>query len=43
MPHAHLQPGLRHCQSIVVDQSLTVPHVAKSFVGFADMLSLIHI
>ncbi|WP_342643347.1 thioesterase family protein [Rhodoligotrophos ferricapiens] len=29
--------GLRHSQSITVDQSLTVPFVSQAFAGFADM------
>jgi fluoroacetyl-CoA thioesterase len=37
MPSLDLQPGLIFRQAILVDESLTVPHVAKSFAGFADM------
>jgi fluoroacetyl-CoA thioesterase len=32
-----LQPGLRHTQTIVVDEHLTVPAVSRAFTGFADM------
>lgn len=32
-----LAPGLRHVQSIQVDDRLTVPAVAPAFTGFADM------
>lgn len=32
-----LQPGLRHTQSIVIDEQLTVPAVSRVFTGFADM------
>ena len=32
-----LKPGLRHRQTILVDQSLTVPAVADAFTGFAEM------
>src|ERR1051326_7908354 len=37
MPSPHLQPGLIFRQSLIVDESLTVPRVANCFVGFADM------
>jgi fluoroacetyl-CoA thioesterase len=37
MPNQSLQPGLIFRRSIVVDQNLTVPCVARAFVGFADM------
>jgi fluoroacetyl-CoA thioesterase len=37
MPSPHLQPGLIFRQSIVVDESLTVPRLSNRFVGFADM------
>jgi len=32
-----LRPGLRHSQSIVVDDRLTVPAVSQAFTGFSDM------
>lgn len=32
-----LKPGLRHTQSIVVDEHLTVPAVSRVFTGFEDM------
>lgn len=32
-----LVPGLRHTQSLCVDDSLTVPAVSPSFPGFSDM------
>jgi fluoroacetyl-CoA thioesterase len=32
-----LKAGLKHTQSIIVDESLTVPAVSKAFAGFADM------
>jgi fluoroacetyl-CoA thioesterase len=34
---ARASGGLSFTQSILVDESLTVPYVARSFVGFADM------
>jgi fluoroacetyl-CoA thioesterase len=37
MTPADLKPGLRHSQSLVVDESLTVPSVNKAFASFADM------
>ena len=37
MQLAMLKPGLRHAQSIVVDEHLTVPAVSRAFTGFADM------
>lgn len=32
-----LQPGLRHSQSILVEDRLTVPAVSQAFTGFSDM------
>lgn len=32
-----LQPGLRHLQTMRVDERHTVPALAKAFAGFADM------
>jgi fluoroacetyl-CoA thioesterase len=32
-----LRPGLRHTQSIIVREALTVPAVSAAFAGFADM------
>jgi fluoroacetyl-CoA thioesterase len=32
-----LKPGLRHRQTLTVDESLTVPEVARAFTGFRDM------
>lgn len=32
-----LQPGLKHSQSMRVDERLTVPAVSQAFTGFADM------
>jgi fluoroacetyl-CoA thioesterase len=37
MTTADLRPGLRHTQSIVVGEALTVPAVSSAFTGFADM------
>ena len=37
MQLAMLKPGLRHAQSIVVDEHQTVPAVSRAFTGFADM------
>ena len=34
---AELQPGLRHVQTLRVDQSLAVPAMTAPFAGFADM------
>jgi|HubBroStandDraft_1064217.scaffolds.fasta_scaffold188660_1 hypothetical protein len=40
MSAAHLKPGLQYIQTITVDERLTVPAVANTFTGFADMLRL---
>jgi fluoroacetyl-CoA thioesterase len=32
-----VQPGLRHSQSILVEDRLTVPAVSQAFTGFSDM------
>ena len=32
-----LRPGLRHTQSVRVDERLTVPAVSPAYTGFADM------
>jgi len=37
MPQASLRPGIAFSQSILVDDSLTVPSVSARFRGFADM------
>jgi fluoroacetyl-CoA thioesterase len=37
MPLEDLKPGLRHSQSIMVDERLTVAAVSQAFTGFADM------
>jgi len=37
MPNQTLQPGLIFRRSIVVDETLTVPSIARTFIGFADM------
>ena len=34
---APIAPGLRHSQTMVVEQSHTVPHVAPEWPGFVDM------
>jgi fluoroacetyl-CoA thioesterase len=33
----YIIPGIRHSQSLIVDQRLTVPAVSQRFTGFADM------
>ena len=37
MSFDQLKPGVRHTQTILVDQRLTVPAVAEAFTGFAEM------
>lgn len=37
MASSHPPIGLRHAQSITIDDRLTVPAVAPAFTGFADM------
>jgi fluoroacetyl-CoA thioesterase len=37
MPTDALKVGLRHENSIIVDETLTVPSVSRAFKGFADM------
>jgi fluoroacetyl-CoA thioesterase len=37
MNSTDLRPGLRHVQTLRVEQSLTVPALSSAFTGFADM------
>jgi fluoroacetyl-CoA thioesterase len=37
MPLDSLKPGLRHSETLIVDQSLTVPGAAHAFPAFRDM------
>ncbi|MET0574792.1 MAG: hypothetical protein ABWZ83_02915 [Mesorhizobium sp.] len=37
MPATDLMPGLRHKETVHVDESLVVPAMADRFAGFSDM------
>lgn len=37
MSRPELRLGLRHTETLIVDERLTVPAVAEAFTGFADM------